>query len=185
MARFYRILLVVSMLLLISLACNFGASRPNTPTPGLVNPGAGGDQTTPQATGELSGGEQVELVLNEAQLSAIVNSALQSQENAPIEDAQVQLQNGQLEFTGQTTNQPIQAEVHAVMTVQVDQSGQLDLEFVSAEFGPFPVPGTMLDEIESNLERSLQDELQSQMPGVRLEDIIITDGEMTIMGHTV
>ncbi len=185
MARFYRVLLVVTVLLLVSLACNLGAPRPSTPTPALVNPGAGGDQTTPQATGEPSGGEQVEVVLDEAQLTAIVNTALQSQENAPIEDAQVQLQNGQLEFTGQTTNQPIQAEVHAVMTVQVDQRGQLDLEFVSAEFGPFPVPGTMLDEIESNLEGSLQDELQSQMPGVRLEDIIITDGEMTFVGRTV
>lgn len=184
MARFYRITLLLIVVLLASLACNLGAPRPGTPTPNVFDPDAGTDPTSPDSSGELPGGEQVEVVLTEQQLTALVDAALQSQNDPPIENPQIRLQKGQIDFTGQTVNQPIQAEVHAVMTVRVDETGQLDFELVSADLGPFPIPQAMLDEIESDMEEALRAELGSRTAGMLIEDITIADGEMTIAGRS-
>ena len=174
----------MSAMLLVSLACNLGAARPGTPTPVDTVPADGVDQNTPQPPVESPGGATVEVVVTEAQLTKLVNETLQNQSDPPIVEPQILLRDGQIEFSGKTANQPIQADVNAVMTVQVDATGQPVFDLVSADLGPFPVPQAMLDQIEGQLDQALRAELQSKTAGITIESITIADGEMTILGRS-
>jgi hypothetical protein len=58
------------------------------------------------------------------------------------------------------------------------------LDVVSANIGPFPVPGDLVSEVEVTINKAFQDQIKSMAPDMHVERIIIDNGKMTITGRT-
>lgn len=178
MSKIRNILLVVSVLLLATLACNLGVGRPEptaTPLPAAPEP----VETLP----ETPSAEQVKVEISEEQLTSIVASQVQAQEDVPVQDPQVQLRDGQIRFLATVEQQNISLPAEVVMTVQPDAAGSVNLDVLSAKIGPLPVPGSVTDELESSLNQVLAQEIESRAPNTHIESIAIDNGMMTIIGR--
>jgi hypothetical protein len=187
MKKTYWYLVVLASLTLASLACNLGASQvENTPTALPVLPEGPGDAS---GTGEetlegIQSGAQVELEISEQELTSLVAEGIEAQDEAPIEEPQVQLRDGRIRFLATVQRQGFNLPAEVVMTVQPDAQGKPDFDVVSATIGPLPVPGNVTSELESGLNETFAAEIDSRAPNTRIESIVVSDGIMTITGRT-
>lgn len=173
-----KFLLVVAVLLLATLACNLGVGRSEptaTPSPPAPQP----VETLP----ETPSAEQIKVEITEEQLTSIVASEVQGQDDVPVQDPQVQLRDGQVRFLATVEQQPISLPAEVVMTVQPDATGGVKLDVLSAKIGPLPVPGDVTDELETSLNQALAQEVESRAPNTHIESIVIANGIMTIIGR--
>jgi len=101
-----------------------------------------------------------------------------------ISDPQVYLRDGQMQIFGDVKSETITAQGMLIIEPQVDADGRVNFDVVSAKVGPFPVPGDMVTEIETNLNRVITQQLEEMAPNSYIDSLVIADGLMTIKGHT-
>jgi uncharacterized protein YpmS len=133
---------------------------------------------------DIQNSGQATLVVDEAELTSLVAFELQSQENPPLRDPQVHLQDGQIVLNGNVQQGETNAPVEMVFTVAPDAEGKPDYEIVSAKVGPLPLPESMLAQFSQELDDVFTSTIDSRMEGLYIDSIQIADGAMTIQGHT-
>jgi hypothetical protein len=131
-----------------------------------------------QTSGEVS------LVVTEAQLTSIFTLELEERVGEVVNNLQLSLRDGQIQMTGDIVSESITAPVEAVIEADVDPAGRPILNVISANVGPFPVPGDLVSEVEATINKAFQDQIKSTAPEMRIEKIIIENGKMTISGRT-
>lgn len=172
-------------LVVASLACNFGtrgSQLSQTPTPEPTQVIDSLQDNPDQTLQEPENTEQVTLSITESQLTSLVSNEIQAQDDYPVEDPQVRLQDGQVKFTANVVQQNLSLPAEVVMTVQPDPSGHPQVDVVSAKIGPLPLPGGTVDDLESALNSAFSNQIESEVPDIRIEKIIIANGVMTITG---
>lgn len=186
MKRLNWVVLIIFALVLSSLACNFGFGRPSTPeievpavteellSPGNVQPG--------QGAGTLLQ-DMAPIVVTEGQLQALMQDELQQRIGDQIEDLRVYLRSGNIQVEGTVNTQGVSAPVKVVIDVSVDMVGRPSLSISSANIGPFPVPGDLVDEVETMINRAFLEKVVSLAPNMHIDDVVIQNGVMTIYGH--
>jgi len=97
------------------------------------------------------------------------------------ENIQVQITPEHIELTGDVT-QPIALPLNVKMRPSV-ASGQLQFDLLSASTGILPVPESMLDLIETGVNSELGRALTGLPDGVSIQEVMLADGVLTILGH--
>ena len=178
--RKFQVYLVISTLLLASLACNYARRNTNPPL-----------TTAPQSTVSIEGIEGVQIdpqgklriVLDEAQVTSLISQELSSQEPPALRDPQVSLRDGQMVLTGKVQQSGLNADLEMVMNVGVTADGRPDVSLISASVGLFSLPQAMLDDLSAQIKSAFESKIGQGIDKIFIESITIAGGEMVIEGH--
>ena len=197
--RFRFSLIVAASLLFTSLACNYTSKLTQAPT--QTNPPsiAAEEIETPQVeatqvpqilqgiqptpTPEPQENKPVKIVMDEERLTAIVVKELQTQQDQPIENPQILLRDGQVQVLGNVKQGALTLPLKIAIDVSVDGQGKPRYKVVSANVGPLPLPQSTLDQLSTQLDAGLTENLGPEIDNVYIENITIADGLMTVTGH--
>lgn len=184
MIKTFRFASILLLLAVVTLACNLASrATPAPPPPVSTEAVENLEATLENAAETIQETGEVHLELNETQLTSLVAFELQESGEEMITNPQVYLRDGQIQVYGDVERENISGTARVAMTVDLDEDGRPDLNVVSASLGPFPIPGQLVDEIETQLNEAFSEQLESLAPNTRFESITIADGKMTITGH--
>ncbi len=125
----------------------------------------------------------IEIVITEAQLNEIAKQQLQSESGALIQNPDVRLNEGSIDIYGQAKAGFITGNIRVTMTAKVDDQAKPKLTIQSADFGALPVPQSVLDQFSEAINQKIADQINSEAPNLRLEDIQIYKGQIVVKGH--
>jgi hypothetical protein len=136
---------------------------------------------TAVAAGTQTG--QITIFITESQLTSFLADKFDSQDKPLITRPQAYLQNGQIQLYGTVIKSYLETTVSIIMTANINSDGKLQLELVSADFGPLPVPDSLKEVITSLVTEAYTGALGPMATGFRLEGIVIASGAMMIIGQ--
>jgi hypothetical protein len=174
-------------LTLAILACTMNIGGPDYPTPAIpISTEAVGELQSSLETAVAAGAEsgQISLTFTEPQLTSYLYNKLQAQSQPLITNPQVYLRDGQLQVYGTARKSYFEATARIILSVGVDEQGQLKIVLSSADFGPLPVPNGLKEIISTTIQEAYTGALGPIATGFRLQSVTITDGTMTIVGQT-
>ena len=184
--RFRFSFIVAASLLFAGLACNYSnrlAQAPIQTTPPLVTP-QNLENLQPQSTQSLQPlQESLTTSAPEEQLTAIVVKELQTQQDQPIEDPQILLRDGEVQVLGNVKQGALTLPLKMSISVSVNDQGRPQYRVDTANVGPLPLPQSTLDQLSTQLDAALNENLGSEINNVYIENITIADGLMTVTGH--
>lgn len=179
--------LIIFVITLSSLACNFGFGSQETPEEVIpvTTEAVESLQESAQeaAEGAIQSGD-IELVITEAQLTSLLTFELAERVGDQLSNLQVFLRDGQIQLFGDVDTQGISAQVSVAVAVTIDPVGRPILKVVSSSIGPFPVPGELISEVELLMNQAFQEKVESMAPNMHVESIVIENGTMTIIGRS-
>lgn len=117
-----------------------------------------------------------------------LNQVLQLQPTLTDPNAQVQLQNALVTFTGGNiflnarVVQPLTADLSVTVRPYV-LDGELGFDLQQASLGSLPVPGPILSVVEGSLNASLDQALNSVPVGYQLVSVTLGEGTITIVAR--
>lgn len=182
-----KILLIIFVLALVSLACNYSLHGPITPEPTIpVTTQAVEDleQNLNNAADEAAKTGRINLTITENQMTSLLAQQLEQAGVDFLTNPQVTLRDGQIQLTGDVNQDDLSAKVTVILTVSVDAAGRPMLDVVSANIGPLPVPEDLLSEVQTRLNEAFLGQIRSVAPNLFVESIVIEGGSMTITGRT-
>jgi hypothetical protein len=178
--------LALALLCLAGLACSLGSTPTPPASPIPVSTEAAGEVEDLWRTAlENAQDGQVTVVMTEEQLTSYVAVKLAEEPDAPFEDVQVFLRDGKMILFGNATLRGITAPAQVVLSVSTTAEGRLQVSIDEADFGPLPVPQSMLNTLSDGLNELMAGELGPQATGVRLTSVAIADGQMSLTGTVV
>jgi hypothetical protein len=189
----FALLFFLLTIILTSLACNMNVGGPDyttLPTVPVSTEYAQSIQDEVQRAfqeGAQSG--TITLKLTEQQLTSYIADKLQTdprlQRNGQplILDPQVYLRDGQMKIYGKTQQGPFTANIGIIVDVGVDENGQPKVDIASADFGPLPAPEGLRDTVAAMIREAYMGSLGPVATGLRIENISIADGVMTVSGR--
>ncbi|MEI7987965.1 MAG: hypothetical protein WCI88_02920 [Chloroflexota bacterium] len=173
----------VLILMLVILACNLPFAQ-KAPPPVPVSGEAVQELKQELATAVQQAVQtgEVNLEITEEQITSTLAQALQKQEQLPISDIQVRLQDGKIQVTGKVSQSGLKLPLDLVVSTGV-QNCKPKLKVESAALGPLPLPDDYLNQVMPIAEMAL-DELmkKTDQPNLCIGSITIGDGKITITG---
>ena len=181
-----RILLTSAFVLLTTLACTIfvgGPEIPQPPIPVSLEAVTSLQEQIKAAVeaGALSG--EVTLLMNETQLTSYLAYKNLDDPSPMFTEPQVYLRDGQMRIYGKTQQGNFTANIGIVLAVGLDAEGRPELQLVSADFGPLPLPEGLNKAITAVIEEAYTGALGPVATGFRIQSISIADGVMTIVGN--
>lgn len=181
-----RILLIPFFTLLITLACTIFVGGPEIPQPPIPVSQEAVTSLQEQiqmavAAGAITG--EVTLVMNETQLTSYLAYKTLDDPSPMFTEPQVYLRDSQMRIYGKTQQGNFTANIGIVLAVGLDAEGNPELQLVSADFGPFPLPEGLNKAITAIVEEAYTGALGPVATGFRIKSITIADGGMTVVGN--
>jgi len=172
-------------LILASLACEINVGGPVTPT-GRVPVSTEAVQELKQAWKDAfaaaTDGHLV-LVLTQEQLTSFLAFKLEDMQQPFFRKPQVYLRDGQMIIYGEVHQGVLTATSRVVLTVSLDDQGRPKLTLSEADFGPFPVPQGLLTGLSAMLDEAFTGNFGPAATGLRIENLVIANGQMLIEGR--
>jgi uncharacterized protein YpmS len=182
-----RFLLSLAAFALAALACSIFVGGPTYPEPPIAPSTQSVEDAQAQidkAFTESAQTGQFSLVITESQLTAYLAAKLEEQSTPVISEPQVVLQDGVVRIYGKAQSGLFIATISATARVTVDDNGQPQIEITQAEFGPIPMPESLVSGLSAFLQEALTGQLGPAAIGFRLESVDISDGVLTVTGRT-
>lgn len=182
-ARNPRWLAVAITALLATLACTLNLGGPKPPgDPIAVSTAALTEMAESWQTAfdPLTG--EARITITETQLTSLLAQSLAMEEDPPLRDPQVYLRDGRIQIYGTAANNLFRANALVEVSATVGEDGSLNLSVESANFGPLPVPESLLKRLSDAIESTLGLDGNNGLLPIRLTDLKIADGEMLIVG---
>ncbi len=174
------------MLILATMACNLTMlSRTPTPTTipvsseavdELVENVADAVQTA-IATGEI------QVTFTEQQLTSLAAMELAASGETRVRDIQILLRDGLMRISGTAVQSGLQLPLSIDVRFYIDAQGKPHSQVVSAKAGIFSIPDSMIAELTTQLDRAIQEEINTYGENVYIHSIVIENGIMTITGE--
>jgi uncharacterized protein YpmS len=169
---------MLASLLLASLACNMPANNAfNQAGEPLV------DEVATQAAQSTQPSGLVTITITEDQLNAILQQSIQFDPSQSVQDVQTRFQDGQIIITGAVTQQGLRLSLNMIVSVSPDGQGGVQFNLTSASVGPFPLPESTKNQIESILNQNLQSQVRELTNNIYIENIVIGNGVITVAGY--
>ena len=175
----------VVALSLAGLACGSGIGAPTAPaSPIVVSTEAAGELEDLWTNAIENAGPdgEVVVVMTEEQVTSYVALKLAEEPDVPLENIQIFLRDGKMTLKGDAKVGVVTAPATLSIDITVDGDGKLAAEISDADFGPIPVPQSMLDELNASIAESLTNELTIDSTEVTIKSIAISDGKMSFSG---
>lgn len=175
------------MLSLALVACQVNLGGPEPPGPPIeVSSDAASDLRSLWASAlsaATAGSGEVQLIINERQLTSFLTLELESGDESPLLKPQVYLRDGLVQIYGVAQRGPFLAHVLIGITPEIDESGELSFAITTAEFGPLPMPEEVRQSVASLISEAFAGSVGSYATGIRLKAVAIQGGEMAISGE--
>ena len=134
------------------------------------------------AAASVSGGE-VQLLINESQLTSLMAARLAENDDPVLLDPQVYLRQGQLQIYGTVQQGPLQGNVLLSITPRLNTDGTLAFDLTSADLGPLPAPEGVKDSLSAIITEAFAGPIGSLATGLRVTSIAIDNGELALVGE--
>ncbi len=120
--------------------------------------------------------------ITEQQVTSWIAMEMKNNPDLPLSEVQVYLRNGKIQVWGVVTGSSGSTSTLVVGTVSIDGNEQPHFEIESMQIGQQNVPDILLSQAETWLNQMLAEQINSQIPGLRLMNINVTNGLITISG---
>jgi hypothetical protein len=177
-----RSLLLLPVLILITgLACQLsGGPTPPRPVPTLPDAAQSLNQTVATVKPDQKTGD-VSITVTESQVTSYVMQNLQDNYSPILSDPVIVFQPNHVELYGTIKGDNISANGRVIMTVTIDDQGQPVVKITEANFGPIPVPTSLLSNLSTAVDRSIADSMKDYQSDYRLKSISFDTGKATIV----
>jgi hypothetical protein len=168
-------------LAILSLACSANLGGPSAPGPEITPDQnfTGLEDIWASAFRNASHGS-VTMVLNEAQLTAYLQTKLAADPNNTLQNAQVFLRDGKIQVYGLITTDAASTSALISLRPVLDDEGSLQLEVVEAKVGPMDLPEQLLSTVSRMISEALTGQIGKYATGVRIEEVLIGDGQLAM-----
>jgi hypothetical protein len=122
----------------------------------------------------------IRFTVTESQMTSYVVYNLRQDFEPILKNPVIVFQPDRIELYGTIQGDSITANGRVVMSVNINGQGEPSVKIVEANFGPFPVPTGLLDNLSTAIDRSLTDAVSNNNTGYQLDSILITSGSATI-----
>jgi tetratricopeptide (TPR) repeat protein len=127
-------------------------------------------------------GTLASVTITEQQATSWLALGMQNNPDLPLSDVQVYLRNGKIQVWGMVNGNETSTSALIIGTISIDNKKQPYFEIETLQVGQQVVPGFLVAQAESWLNQSLAAEIDSQVPGLELMNINVTNGLITISG---
>ncbi|MBT3337523.1 MAG: hypothetical protein HN855_00130 [Anaerolineae bacterium] len=181
-----KVFFALFALLFATLACTMNIGGPDYPDATIPVSAQAVESMQAQfeaafAAALLNGGDVI-LTVTEPQITSFLAIKLQNQNSPLFTEPQVFLRDGSMQIYGKATQGYFVANVKITVQVGVDEAGQPDIQIVSADFGPLPVPETLTASLAAIIKEAYTGAIGPVATGFRIEQIGIRDGFMVMSG---
>lgn len=180
----FTITIWLSILLFSAAACNLFAGRV-TPTPTAaptpIPPESSLQERAEDSREQFDTQGSFELTVTETELTNLAVRELGQQGESLLTDPQILLRDGQITILGNVEQSGFSVPAEIILVPVISGNGDLQVEVSSMSVGPFAVPQQMRDQV-SSLANDLVDQQLAEAGDVRVEDITIQDGVLTVSG---
>jgi uncharacterized protein YpmS len=140
-------------------------------------------QTWSQAIIDAASVGQVNLLFNETQMTGFVTQRLEADSDPVIKDPQIYLRQGQIQVFGIFEQGILKSTALIRIEPSIDDVGQLSLQVVEVSVGPIPAPALLMESISAVLTEALTGSFGSLATGIKITSVVISEGEMAIVGE--
>lgn len=186
MAKKIILRLVLALTLLTMLACTVFVGGPEYPAesvPVSAEARASLEQAMAEALKQSTATGNFRVTITEVQLTSLLAKRLAAQSEPLFTDPQVFLRDGQVQIYGRVVRGPFIANVRIALEVGVDESGKPTIRMVSADFGPLPIPAGLQEFFAGLIEEAFTGPVGPIATGIRLTEIRVENGLMTLSGR--
>jgi hypothetical protein len=120
--------------------------------------------------------------LNEQQVTSWLAMEMKNSADLPLHDVQVYLQNGQVQVWGMVEGNNNSTSALVTAKIKLDTNGTPILEIDSLQIGRQVVPAILLSQADTWLNELLVENINKQVPGLKIMNINISSGLITISG---
>lgn len=182
--RLWLITLSLTSLVAASLACDLTVGGPTPPgSPIAVSTEAAGalQDAWKTAIANAQNGE-VTVIITQEQLTSYLELKLEAQSNPPLHDVQVYLRDNHIQIYGTAKAGSVSTTALASLAFTITPEGKAQFTVDEADFGPVPVPTSLLSSLSSALNEALTGQFGTLATGIKIKTAIISDGYMAING---
>ena len=189
MTSYYRFatLTGLSVVFLSTLACSINAGGPVYPSDPIPISTESVLELNEQFKSAIEAGTNnngtIAISVTEAQITSYLTFKFNSQTEPILTNPQVYLRDGQMHIYGITHKGIFVANIGINVSVSVNEQGQPEINLISADFGPFPVPEGFKEVIVRVVQEAFTGTFGPIATGFRLENVSIADGIMTVTGR--
>jgi len=185
-ARLLFLLLALSSLVLAGLACTIDVGGPDAPGPVITADSAAGEQVRQTWQSAIQSAAQdgvVRVILNEEQLTGFLAQRFASSDHPLLSDPQVFLRQGTIQVYGIVERSVLSGSILIVVRPDVTDQGEIRFDVAEANIGPVPAPAALRDTISALLTEAFTGSIGTLATGIRIQSLVIADGEMAIVGE--
>jgi hypothetical protein len=181
-----RFLLGSLVFVLVSLACNFpgstGVNRPPTPFPLTTEEVQQVEEEIVETLSNPDPSGAVTVTITEQQINAFLTNQDDIDTDQMIQDPQVQFTDGKVIVFGKVNQGGFTMDTKVTMNPRVEAGGRPKLEVESVNVGPMALPDSMVKQVDQRVDALLENYLASTGDDFTVQNIIVTEGMMTITG---
>jgi len=120
--------------------------------------------------------------ITEQQITSWLAMEMKNSPDLPLSDVQVYLRGGQIQIWGMVNGSTDSTSALLTGTVSIDSYSQPVFTLESMQIGQQTVPDILLSQAEAWLNELLAEKINSQIPGLKLMNINVTNGLITVSG---
>ncbi len=174
-----KILLFVTLLITLSVACNLPQRIQSTPSPETL-PSVSLEEQLSNAVQELATTGRVALKITEEQLTSFIREQSTTSES-DLRNIQVDFQDDQIRLTGTTSTGIMDAQVEVVFEPSVVE-GTLWMQIVSAKVGSLPLPERTVNALTQTVNDRIGQLTTFQGRPLSIEEVRVEDELLSITG---
>lgn len=184
--HYRQILMVISLFLVVSTACNFPFGGINSDQGSIPISTEAVDSLQEEIQSALESGldtGRINLVFDETELTSLFAFELQKSELSILDDPQVFLRDNHMQITGVAKQGNISARLDLVLDIYPTVDGRPAYDIVSATLGGFSVPENLRQELSHQIDMTIEGSIHPRVQNVFIETIEINDGIMIVDGY--
>jgi len=122
------------------------------------------------------------VTLTELQITSWLAMEMQNNPDLPMREIQVYLRDGQVQIWGIVNGSDNETSALISGMLALDSNGQPAITIESMQIGQQAIPSILLSQAEAWLNQILADKINEQIPGLKIMNINISSGLITISG---
>lgn len=120
--------------------------------------------------------------ITEQQITSWLVMEMKNNPDLPLNDIQVYLRDGKIQIWGMVNGNENSTSALIVGMIKIDSNKQPYFEIESLQIGQQIIPDLLLSQVESWLNQLLVEEINSQVPGLEMMNVNVTNGLITVSG---
>jgi tetratricopeptide (TPR) repeat protein len=120
--------------------------------------------------------------ITEQQITSWLAMEMKNNPDLPLSEIQVYLRGGEIQIWGMVSGSADATSALLTGTFSIDSNAQPVFTLESMQIGQQTVPGILLSQAEGWLNQMLTEKINSEVPGLRLMNVNVTNGLITVSG---